>query len=37
MQLLVRGVQESGVIGLGESLAPVLAAAGVNAVDQPGR
>jgi hypothetical protein len=34
----VRGVQEAGVIGLGEALAPVFAgaAAGMHAVDQPG-
>jgi hypothetical protein len=36
-ELLVRGVQEPGVVRLGEALAPVVpASAKVRAVDQPG-
>ena len=37
-QLLMGGVQQAGIVGLGEALAPVLAmpAGGVSAVDQPG-
>jgi hypothetical protein len=37
-ELLVRGVQEPGVVRLGEAFAPVVAvpAAGAGAVDQPG-
>jgi hypothetical protein len=36
-ELLVRGVHEPGVAGLGEALALVLAAARADAVDQAGR
>jgi hypothetical protein len=37
-ELLVRGVEQAGVVGLGEALAPSLggAAVEVRAVDQPG-
>ncbi len=36
-ELLVGGVQEPGVVGLGETLALVVAAARAGAIDQPGR
>jgi len=35
-ELLVRGVQQAGVVGLGEALALVVPASAVGAVDQPG-
>jgi Na+-translocating ferredoxin:NAD+ oxidoreductase RnfC subunit len=37
-ELLVRGIEQAGVVGLGEALAPAFggAAVEVDAVDQPG-